>query len=292
MKDFEYHRPTDSEELLRLMTDLPEAQVLAGGTDLLVDIDTGIRDAQHVISLKNLPELGKIEEGDGEILVGAACTANELERSPLIRKYFPEIIEMIPTFASPQVRARATVGGNICSAVACGDFPVILIALGARIELSSQDGNRTLLLGEFFVHNRKTERKENEILTRIIIPVKAPSAAVRFEKFQRRASNSLAVVSVAAFLDIQNGKCHDAKIVLGAVAPTPLIAEKASEALVGKNIDEQIITHAAELAQDEARPITDVRGTDDYRRKLVNVLVKRALTKAAIKIDEKRRREI
>ncbi len=286
MRDFKYHRPESTEELQQMMTDLPKAQVLAGGTDLLVDIDTGIRDAQHTLSLKDLPELRQIEEGVGEILVGAACTANELERSSIIQRYFPEIIEMIPTFASPQVRARATVGGNICSAVACGDFPVILIALGAHIELSSQDGNRTLLLSEFFIHNRKTERKENEILTRIIIPVKAPSAAVCFEKFQRRASNSLAVVSAAALLDIQNGTCQDAKIVLGAVAPTPLIAKKASASLPGKDVNEQAIAYAAKLAQDEARPITDVRGTDDYRRKLVNVLVKRALTKAAIKIDE------
>jgi len=285
LKAFNYHRPDNLNEACQLFTELPDAQILAGGTDLLVDIETGVRQARHVISINRLSELVQIKKTDRGISIGAACTARDLEKSPIIRRYYPEISEMIDSFASPQIRNRATVGGNICSAVACGDFPVILIALHAKIELFSRMKTRIIPLKDFFIHNRKTIGEKGEILSSIHLPTKPPSSAASFLKYQRRASNALAVASVASFLNIHNGICREARIVLGAVAPRPLLAKNASKSLEGQGVNEKAISYAAELSRREAKPISDVRGTEDFRRKLVYVLTKRGIKQVVEKIE-------
>lgn len=282
---FEYHRPGDLKEACRLLEELPGAQVLGGGTDLLVDLDTGIRKANHLVSLSGIGGLDLIEEKNGSVAVGAACTARALARAPLIHEYFPEIADTVVQFASPQVHTRATIGGNICSAVACGDFPVILIALDARVKLTSMGDERTIPIRSFFLANRKTVRKKGEILTQIRVPKKPPGSAACYVKFRRRASNALAVASVASFLQMDGDVCQEARIVLGAVAPTPMIAVRASQALTGKKVDNQAITLAASLASDECKPITDVRATEEFRREIVRVLTKRAVGKVLSQIQ-------
>ncbi len=284
LKTFNYHQPTDLSEASQMLAEHPNAQILAGGTDLLVDIETDIRCADNVISLKKISGLDKIVEENGKVTIGSACTARNIEMSPLVKRYFPEIKDMIPTFASPQIRSRATIAGNICSAVACADFPVILIALDAEVELLSKNGNRTIPLREFFISNRETVLKKGEILTRILITKKSPTSAACYVKFRRRASNSLAVVSVAAFLDISRDVCQKARIVLGAVAPRPILAEKASASLIGKRVDDKTISVAAELAREESQPITDARGSREFRRELVSILTKRVLKNVVEKI--------
>ena len=262
------------------MGELPKAQVLAGGTDLLVDIDSGLRHAEHVVSIRDVSELKRIQREGKRISIGAGCSAVEVESNELIREHLPELAEMVVMFASPQIRNRATVAGNICSAVPCGDFPPILIALGAEVELCSSHGSRTLPLADFFHGNRETVRQNDEILTRIMVPIKPAQAAANYQKFRRRASNSLALVSVAAYLEMSDDLCSRARIVLGSVAPTPLSAKRAGRSLEGKPVDEAAITSAAGIARDEACPITDQRGTETYRRQLVEVLTKRALRQA------------
>lgn len=279
MRDFEYHRPGDLKEACALLAELDEPQVLAGGTDLLVDIDSGIRRASHVISLSRLDELSLIEQVDSKISIGSGCTAQMVEESRLIREEFPELAGMVQMFASPQVRTRATVGGNICSAVACADFPVILMALGAGVELVSSKGVRQVALKDFFVHNRETVRRPDEILTRIFLTPMPSGASARYEKFRRRSSNSLAVASVGVYVHLERERCLEARIVLGAVAPTPLMAVKAARFLKGKAVTGEVIAGAAERAKGEAKPITDVRGTREFRRELVSVLTRRALEK-------------
>ena len=278
--NYEYHRPRDLAEACRLLAELPEAHVLAGGTDLLFDIDADVRRAQHVISVQDLEDLRHIRTTDDGLSIGAGCTASDVQDSALVREHFPEMSEIVSEFASPQVRNRATVAGNICSAVPCGDFPVILISLGASVELESERGSRAVKLVEFFTGPRETVRETDEILTRILIPGKRPGSGVAYLKFQRRASNSLAVASAGAFLALADGTCNEARVVLGAVAPIPLLAQKASAALEGEPVSPEAIARAAAIARDEAMPITDVRGSVDFRRELVQVLTQRALTQA------------
>ena len=277
---FEYHRAGSLKDACRLMAELPGAQVLAGGTDLLVDLGSGIRQAANVVSILDVPELKEIQLQGGRMCIGAGCTAAALERSELIRHHFPELAEMVVKLASPQIRTRATVGGNICSAVACGDFPPILMALGSEIELCQSSGSRFLPLKDFFTGNRQTVRRDQEVLARILIPLKSGQSAANYQKYRRRASNSLAVAGVAAFLEMDGLRCRAARVVLGAVAPTPWLAEGASMSLVGKPIDDSAITAAAGIARQEARPITDQRASGEYRRELIQVLTERALREA------------
>jgi carbon-monoxide dehydrogenase medium subunit len=277
---FDYHRASSLKDACRLMAELPGAQILAGGTDLLLDVGSGIRQAANVISITDVVELKDIGLQGSLMSIGAGCTAASLERSELIRRHLPELAEVVVKFASPQIRARATLGGNICSAVACGDFPPIFVALGSEIELCWSGGNRTLPLKDFFVGNRHTVRQDPEVLTRILVPLKSGQAAASYQKYRRRASNSLAVASVAAFVEMDGLRCRAARVVLGAVAPTPLLAEGAGKALVGKPVDDSTIAIAAGIARQEARPITDQRASGEYRRELVQVLTARALREA------------
>ena len=277
MRNFDYHRAADLKEACRLMGELPKAQILAGGTDLLVDIDSGLRHAEHVVSIRDVSELKRIQKVGNRISIGAGCSVADVESNELIREHLPELAEMVVMFASPQIRNRATVAGNICSAVPCGDFPPVLISLGAEVELCSSNGTRAFPLEDFFHGNRETVRQDSEILTRILVPIKPNGAAANYQKFRRRAANSLALVSVAAYLEMSDGLCSRARIVLGSVAPIPLSAKKAGRSLEGKPVDDAAIASAAGIARDEACPITDQRGTETYRRQLVEVLTKRAL---------------
>jgi len=285
-KEYDYHRPRDLAEACRLLAELPEAHVLAGGTDLLFDIDAGVRQAQHVVSVQELESLRQIEVDGGNLMIGAACTASEVQSSSLVHEIFPELAEIVFEFASPQVRNRATVAGNICSAVPCGDFPAILISLGASVQLESERGSRTVKLVDFFTGPRTTVRENDELLTRILVPEKKAGAGFAYLKFQRRAANSLAVASVGAYLALADGICTEARIVLGAVAPIPLLARKASAALEGAAINDEAISRAAQIAREEAMPITDVRGSVDFRRDLVQVLAQRALQQASERIQQ------
>ncbi len=281
---YEYHRAGSLEEACRLLDQLPQAQILAGGTDLVVDIDTGLRRAEHVVSIRGIAELERIEVRDRHVCIGAGCTATTVERSGLVRTQLPELADMIVKFASPQIRNTATLAGNICSAVACGDFAPMLIALGASVELQSTEGSRVVALEDFFLGNRDTVRQAREMIAQILVPIKPDRAAANYQKFRRRASNSLGVASVAAYLEMSAGICRNARIVLGAVAPVPLFAVKASQSLLETPVDETAMDTAGKLARQEARPITDLRATDDYRRELVQVLTKRALREACAAI--------
>ncbi|MFH1701587.1 MAG: xanthine dehydrogenase family protein subunit M [Candidatus Zixiibacteriota bacterium] len=287
MNNYDYYRAGSVEDACRLLEELPNSCILAGGTDLVVDIDSGLRLAENIISISDLEELRKIYRQDNSIIIGAGCTAAEIEKSPQVNEHMPELSRMVVKFASPQIRNRATIAGNICSAVPCGDFPPVLISLGAEVELASVNGRRKVPLEKYFVGNRQTIRKENEILTRIIIPMKPPNAAGNYQKFRRRAANSLAVASVAAYIETDGNVCRESRIVMGSVAPIPLVARKAGESLAGKRINDNAISSAAQIASDEAMPITDLRGSDEYRRDLIKVLTVRALSRARELIELK-----
>jgi carbon-monoxide dehydrogenase medium subunit len=290
-QSYEYHRPHDLVEACRLLAELPEAHVLAGGTDLLFDIDAEVRRAQHVISVQDLADLRQIRATGEGLSIGAACTARDVQDSELVREHFPELAEIVYEFASPQVRNRATVAGNICSGVPCSDFPVILISLDASVELQSGRGSRAVKLVEFFTGPRETVRESDEILTHILIPEKKPGSGVAYLKFQRRASNSLSVASVGACVTLVEGTCSEARIVLGAVAPIPLLAQRASASLTGEAVTSETIARAAAIARDESMPITDVRGSVDFRRDLVQVLTRRALQRAVERSEHHTKRD-
>ena len=281
--DVEYHTPDSLKEACALLSRYSrKAGVLAGGTDLLVDLKTEAVACNHIVSLKNLGELKEISyDRKGGLTIGALATHGEISANRTILKHYPELSEAAFTLANPQIRNTATIGGNICSAVPSADAPPLLMAMNASAVLVSVRGERTILLADFFKGPRKTAVKPGEILTYILVPPRPAGTGAAYVKYALRDATALAVVGVGAAVMMGGGTCKGARIVLGAVAPTPLIARRASEYLSGKAIDEAVAAEAGRIAREESRPISDVRGSAEYRRSLVETLTGRAVLKAA-----------
>lgn len=279
LPDFEYHRPATVEEACALLTELgPSARVMAGGTDLLVDLKRGVGAASHVVALRGIAELTSIEkDSDGTLRLGPMVTPNEVGASPTVRAAHLPLSEAALTMAAHQIRNRATVGGNLASAVPSADMPPMLIAMGSRLLLASKAGRRQVPLEEFFTGPRETVLVAGEIIAQIIVPPSPSHSGARYLKHSLRDASALAVVGVAAWLRMDGDLCREARVVLGAVAPTPLVARRAGLALVGQRPDAEVITEVAKLASEEARPISDLRGSAEYRRALVRVLAERAV---------------
>lgn len=281
IRDLEYHSPDSLADACRMLHSLgPEAKVIAGGTDLLADLKQGLLKADHLISLAGIQELKKIEFKNGGLWIGSLVTLNELAGSNLVRKMLPGLSEAGASMAGRQIRNLGTIGGNICSAVPSADIPPSLFTVEAELFLTAHDAKRMLPIARFFLGPRKTAIRQGEILTGIFIPALPQNTGTAYEKFQVRDACALAVVGAAARLSVKDSKIVKALVVLGAVAPAPLFIESAGEFLEGKKPLERNFSRAGELAWEGVKPITDVRGSEEYRRDLSRVLTERALKKA------------
>ncbi len=282
LSDFRLHRPTSLPEACRLGKELgPSALFMAGGTDLLVDIKTRRREPSDVVSLAGLAELRGIRAGGGALTIGALTTMEELAASPAVREAATALAEAAQAVGSVQIRGRATVGGNFCAAVPCAETPPAAIALGARLRLIGPSGERTVRAEEFFTGPRATVLGPGELLAEIIVPQAAGSAGSAYLRHGRRSFTSLAVAGAGVWLSVSQGKIAAARVGLTSVAPLPLFARAAGEALVDQAPSEDAFSRAAEVAAGECRPIDDLRGSARYRRELVAVLVRRAFEAAA-----------
>jgi len=274
------HAPRTLSEAIKLLRDLKDARVMAGGTDLIVDIKQGLVKARDIISLQDIEELKGIKKERKEVCIGASVTPQDLQSSSFIKEHFPALAEAARSLASPQVRALATIGGNITSAVPSADLPPTLIAADASVELRCSRSSRKIPLSEFFTGPRKTVCRAGELLTSIFLPLPPPNTGISYMKFTLREANALAVASVASRLTLKNGKIEKAAVVLGAVAPTPVLALKASEFLQAKNPSPEVFEEAAAIAKEEGKPISDIRGSAWYRKELIQVLTRRSLSEA------------
>ena len=281
MKPFEYYSPKTIEEATRILADCGDAaRVLAGGTDLLIRMKRKQWLPRAVMNLKRVLGLRDISL-NGELRLGALVTLNELIYSPIICEHFPVLAYTASKMAGVQVRNLATVGGNLCNASPAADTAPPLIALNARAVIVSTRGERVVSLDEFFVGVGKSVLAPDEILREILVP---RDQAVRssFIKLEHREAMDISIASVAVSLKIENrqskiANCQDARIVLGAVAPTPVRAKRAEEILRGNELTAERIAEAARVAASEAQPIDDVRGSAWYRREMIEVLTRRQL---------------
>lgn len=265
-----------------------DARVLAGGTDLLVDLKTGRISVEHVISIGRIAELrGVVESGTG-IRIGALTTITDLDRSPLISGRFSVIGDATSRMAAPQIRNAATVGGNIASAVPCADLPPVFLVMDAAVVLWSTSNQRTVPLSDFFLGPRETRCEPDEVLTMVEIPRPPDGFGAAYERFALRDGNAIAVAAVAASVVIDaDGIIRDARIALGSVAPVPKLVSIAAEVMVGTSADdESMLAVVAEQAMHAAEPITDLRGTAEYRRELVGILTRRAISAAVNRASE------
>jgi CO/xanthine dehydrogenase FAD-binding subunit len=277
--DVTLHRPRQLDEAVKLLGELEDARILAGGTDLLVDLKQGSAQTKNLISLQHIQELKGIEEDEGRVRIGAMVTPRKIHSNALIGKHFPAFADAARIMASPQIRSMATVGGNIASAVPSADLPPSLIAAEATIILYC-GMPREISLAEFFTGPRQTVCGPGEVLVSILIPIPPTHTGISYQKMTLREANSLAVVGVASRLTLENNKIKKAAVVLGAVAPTPLVAGVASEILEGQVPSDRLFEEAASRAKEEGKPISDIRGSAWYRKELIRILTRRTLEQA------------
>ena len=280
--EFEYVSPQSLQEACALLVQYGDsARVLAGGSDLLVKMKDGLMKPAYLVSLKNLDSLKAIryETGRG-IIIGARASHNEVMNNNLLQEKYRSVCEAAHSMAAEQIRNIGTVGGNLVNAVPSADLPPILIALDAQARIVGSSGERNISLENFFLGPGKTVLEKGEILAEIIIPDQ-PTTGSNYIKFGLRRAGALAVVGVASSVTVGDGPCRDVRIVLGAVAPTPMRAVQAENVIRGKKISQGLIDEAGRTAAAESKPISDIRGSIEYRRNLVSVLTRRSL-KAAI----------
>ncbi len=262
-------------------------QILAGGTDILVDLKSGRNRVDHLIAIDALDELRGITESASGLRIGALTTIGELDRNPIVAKRYQAIRDATGEMASPQVRNVATVGGNIAGAVPCADLPPVLMVLGASLVLWSPSGEREVSMDGFFTGPRETILKTNELLIAVLVPQPQDRFGAAYARFALRAGNGIAVAAVAASLWIEaDDRFYGVNVALGAVAPTPRPVTPIGGLLEGRRLDQVFLDDAATTAMEAADPISDVRGSADYRRELVGVLTRRALIKAADRARE------
>jgi CO/xanthine dehydrogenase FAD-binding subunit len=286
---FEYHEPSTLDEACRIMAELgKKAKLLAGGTDLLVKMKKRIASAENLVSLGEIRELHKKEHGNGQLVLSAGLTAAELGQAEEMSGEYNALIMAANSLGSPLIRNLATIGGNLVSARPAADLPPPLMAYGARVVLKKVSGERIVSLDDFFRGPGETVMQPDEILTTILIDKPPPYSGSGYIKLGVRKTLEISLVNVAACISIgsQDGTIKTARVVLGAVAPTPMRAASAEKVLLGEEPNESLFVEAGEAAARDSRPIDDFRGSAEYRRAMVAVLTRRALNMALIKAKE------
>lgn len=284
LNHFEYFAPQTAGEAFELAGRLGDrAKILAGGTDLLLMLKEKILNPQYLIDIKGVPEFQGIsyEAGKGAF-IGACVKIAEIEFSPLIKEKYFALHQAAGELGSGQVRYMATIGGNSCHASPAAETPTPLVALGASVVLKSAAGERQMPLEEFILGNRQTALVPGELLTGFILPEPALRSASRYAYIGLRDAMEIDAVNMAVNLVLaDDGRTiKDLKLVMGSVSPRPLVSQEVPALLVGREFDRTWTEKAAAAAAGEARPISDIRASAEYRREMVAVLARRLLQEA------------
>lgn len=280
---FDYHAPTSLSEACQVLRHYDgRARILAGGTDLLVNMKKRVIAPPVLVGLDRIPDLDGVATRRGEVTIGARMTAAAIAASSPLRKRAEVLTQGAGRLGSPLIRNRATIGGNLANARPAADMAPPLLALGARVILADSEGQRETSLEEFFLGPGETCIRKQEILTAVVIPVSGDGTGGAYIKLGLRRTLEIAMVNVAAVITLSsNGKTiKAARVALGAVAPTPMRAVQAEAALIGASAGEKTFRRAGQAAAQDARPITDHRASAEYRAMMVDVLTRRALAAA------------
>ena len=282
MRRFELVLPESVDDCLRALAQRgPETKLLAGGTDLLPQLKNGLLKPARVIDLSGVKRLSMLEPADGcELRIGAAVTARTLELDATVRARYLSIAESGALVGSVQIRNLATLGGNLCNAAPSADMAPPLLALDAEAVITGPKGERRVPIAAFFTGVRRTVLAPDELLVELVVPAPGPRSGGNYLRHTPRRELDIAVVGVASQLTLAGGVCTKARIALAAVAPVPVRATAAEQALEGQPVTPDRIARAADLAVEAARPISDQRGSAEFRRHLVRVLTRRTLTTA------------
>jgi xanthine dehydrogenase FAD-binding subunit len=285
VKDFDYAAPASLADATTLLAKSNgKARLLAGGTDIIVQLREGLRDADLVIDIKKIPELMELSYSPAKGLrLGASVPCYRIYDDAEISSAYPALADATRIVGGWQIQSRASVGGNLCNSSPAADTIPGLIALGATCHIASPGGTRELPVESFCTAPGRNALQPGELLVTLSFPPQQAKSSSAYERFIPRNEMDIAVVGAASSVQLSaDGKTiAAARIALAAVAPTPKFAAEASQWLAGKPATEETFAQAGELAKKVATPITDMRGTAEYRTHLVGVLVKRTLHKAA-----------
>ena len=279
---FDFHAPESIPEACQVLSAHGDrARVIAGGTDLMVNMKKKVVCPEHLVSLARIGPLTVLRADGDTVRIGASVTVDDLAGSQEIRGILGALAAGARALGTPLIRNRATIGGNLGSARPAADLPPSLMAYGASVVLTSGDGERTVLLEDFFKGPGLTVLKPGELIAEIQVPRPPEGAGAGYINLGVRKSQDCNIVNVASFLALDSGGCvAEARIVMGSVGPTPLRAPSAEALLKGEKPDEELFAAAGAAASDDSTPILDFRGSAQYRRDMVAVLTKRTLAMA------------
>jgi len=284
--DYELHLPESLNDALALLaeTDGKSTALLAGGTNLIVDMRADRETPDRVISLDRVDGLRDIKEADGVVSIGGGTTVSDLMGSDLIADSAPSLIDAAKAFAGQMVRNTATVAGNIACGSPAADLVPPLLSLDAKVTLTSLAGDRNLPLDGYFTGYKTDQSRADEVITQISWPRRKVSTVNSFYKLARRKGDAITITGVAVTVSAEGGVCTTARMALGAVAPTVFRAHTAEAHLEGEALTEALIEEAAKLAGDATNPIDDVRASAAYRRHTAQALTRRLLADAWAKL--------
>lgn len=283
MTDVQYVAPGSLDEAVRAFASASgAARILAGGTDLLVQMRSGALRPSLIVDIKKITEMTTVEEGaDGSFRIGAAVPGAVLREHPKLKKVWPGVVEAANLIGSTQIQGRATTGGNLCNASPAGDSVPAMVAANAIVTVQGPSGRRQLPVEAVPAGPGRTNLAKGEIVVSFTLPPRPKGSSDAYLRMIPRTEMDIAVVGCGVSLTLDKGTCIAARVGLGAVAPTVLLIEDAARALIGSKLDPAALDKAATACRAACRPIDDKRGTIAYRTQISGVLLKRAATIAA-----------
>jgi carbon-monoxide dehydrogenase medium subunit len=287
--DMRYEAPESLDAAVSLLAgaQLGQARILAGGTDLLVQLRAGMIDPELVVDVKKIPEMHQITAEGGGFRIGAAVSGAELGEHAEVKRLWPGVVEAVELIGSTQIQGRATMVGNMCNASPAADSVPALIAAGAIVTVQGPGGRREVPVDEMCIAPGKTSLAQGEIVTSVFLPARPPHSGDAYLRFIPRTEMDIAVVGAGVNLTLDgSGRCIAARVGLGAVAARPLLVTEAGEALIGTSVDQAALERLAAAASAACRPIDDKRGTKEYRIKVAGVMARRAAEQALARARE------
>ena len=275
---FDYFSPKNLAEALELLQNLgAETKILAGGQSLIPALKLRILSPKNVVDITGIKELNYIRKEENILKIGALTTTSTLENDQELASLLPILAETASEIADPLVRNLGTVGGNLCHAAPANDLSATMLALNASFALASKQGNRTIHADSFFLDKFKTVIKPDEVLTEIQIPLKEGRVGSAYRKV-KKGSGGFAIAGAAAHVSVADDNAvSECRIAMTAVGPKPLRAPEAEQAFIGKTLEAVVLDNVAKLAVDASKPVTDVTASEEYRRKVLGILVKDTL---------------
>ena len=273
----QYIAPHSLEDAVQLLLDRPDAKVLAGGTDLLVRMRSDMADPETILDIKRIDAMRTITQEDGGWRIGAAVSGAEMGENAGLVADWPGVVEATNLIGSTQIQGRATMAGNLCNASPAADSVPAMVAAGAIVRVAGPKGTRDVPVQDIPTAPGKTSLGKGELVASIFLPAKAAGSSDAYLRFIPRTEMDIAVVGCGVSLTLDaSGICTAARVALGAVAPTVLLVDEAAKALIGTSVDDAALTALAAAASAAAKPISDKRGTVEFRVHVAGVLARRA----------------